>query len=46
MLYLLLTVLTLQQIVLSKNGRAELRPQSVVLTLQQIVLSKNYWRRK
>ena len=35
------TVLTLQQIVLSKNQGVELTFDGEVLTLQQIVLSKN-----
>ena len=35
------SVLTLQQIVLSKNGNIDVRCDFVVLTLQQIVLSKN-----
>ena len=35
------TVLTLQQIVLSKNGVPLVEVEDVVLTLQQIVLSKN-----
>ena len=34
-------VLTLQQIVLSKNRRSKLKECTRVLTLQQIVLSKN-----
>ena len=34
-------VLTLQQIVLSKNDSEEQALKEVVLTLQQIVLSKN-----
>ena len=34
-------VLTLQQIVLSKNGFSVLIVRIIVLTLQQIVLSKN-----